>query len=182
MHWRRYALCGIIGPTVAYCFIAISIGLSPWFNWRTNALSDLGHAITSEAASWYNFGLLLSGFLTTIYAVKALRAHAQYTSCCLVTSALLLQLVATFDEVYGFLHFLVSVLLFASFGLGSLVYAVEARSKMASVAFVISLGSWLLYWTGAYAAGIAIPEAISSLATGLWIISSATEILRGKST
>lgn len=181
LDWQKYALCGIAGPSIAYFFIAISIALSSSFSWQSNALSDLGHAVRSDVASWYNFGLLLSGFLTIIYAVTALRAHAKYTSYCLLTSALLLQLVAAFDEVYGSLHFLVSVLLFASFGLGSTVYAVERKSKTACAALVIGLGSWLLYGTRVYPAGLAVPEVISSLATGLWVIISAIEILLGKS-
>jgi hypothetical membrane protein len=143
-------------------------------------LSDLGHAVRSDVASLYNFGLLLSGFLTTIYAITALRIHAKYTSCCLATSALLLQLVATFDEVYGSLHFLVSVLLFVSFGLGAAAYAIEKKSRIASLALIIGLSAWMLYEAGAYHAGVAVPEAIASVATGLWITVSAIKILQGE--
>jgi hypothetical membrane protein len=72
------------------------------------------------------------------------------------------------------------VLLFASFGLGSAAYAIEMKSKIASLALIIGLSSWILYEAGAYHAGVAVPEAISSLATGLWITVSAINILQGK--
>jgi hypothetical membrane protein len=75
------ALLGIIGPLTAYIFIGLSIGLSPSFSWYRNALSDLGHAQRSNVAPIFNFGLLLSGFLTTIYSVRSLIKYAKYTSC-----------------------------------------------------------------------------------------------------
>ncbi|MFP3984804.1 MAG: DUF998 domain-containing protein [Candidatus Bathyarchaeia archaeon] len=175
---RRYALFGIIGPLAAFFFITVSILLSPWFCWGSNALSDLGHAVKSSVAALFNLGLLATGFLTTIYSITAFRNHAKYTSYCLLASAFLLQLVATFDEVYGFLHFLVSVLLFVSFGLASIIYAVEKRSVLASAAFAVGLASWTLYWAGVYTAGIAVPETISSLAIVSWVLLSAFRILQ----
>ena len=66
MNERKYALFGVVGPLVAYFFIVVSIGLSPWFSWSSNALSDLGHSVDSDVASLYNFGLLLAGFLMMI--------------------------------------------------------------------------------------------------------------------
>ncbi len=180
MRERKYALLGIIGPVIAYFFIIVSIALSPWFNWQNNALSDLGHAARS-VAPLYNFGLLLGGLFIVIYSVTIFHYYAKYAGYCLLFSALLLQLVAAFDEVYGFLHFSVSVLLFVSFGLTSLVYFVERRSAVALAAFIVSLVSWIL-WVGVYfeATGVAVPEAISSLATASWVVSSAIRIYVGK--
>jgi len=180
MDERKYALFGIIGPVVAFLFMAISITLSPWFSWWENALSDLGHAVTSDVASVYNFGLLLAGFFIIIYSTTAFRNHAKYTSYFLLASALLLQLVAAFDEVYVFLHVLVSMLLFISFGIASIVYAVERKCGLALVAFMVGLVSWALYLAGIYKAGIAVPETISSLATVSWVILSALKISFGK--
>ena len=72
-----YALFGVVGPLVAYISIGVSIVLSPWFNWESNALSDLGHAIRSEVAPIFDFGLLLAGFLLMVYVVTAFRKHAK---------------------------------------------------------------------------------------------------------
>ncbi|MDH4221891.1 MAG: DUF998 domain-containing protein [Candidatus Bathyarchaeota archaeon] len=181
MNERKYALFGVVGPLVAYLFIGVSIVLSPWFSWWSNALSDLGHFVDSDVASLYNFGLLLAGFFIIIYSITAFRNHAKYSSCCLLVSALILQLVATFDEVYGSLHVIVSILLFVSLGLASIVYAVERKSVLALAAFVIGLGSWILYWAGMYSAGVAVPETISSVVTVSWVMLSAIKIYLGKS-
>jgi hypothetical membrane protein len=178
MNGQRYALFGIAGPLVAYFFIAMSIMLSPWFGWETNALSDLGHATTSTVAPLYNLGLLISGFFIMIYATTIFKDYAKYTSYCLLLSAFPLQLVATFDEVYGILHFVVSVLLFVSFGFASAAYYVERKSVLALTAFIVGPVSWILYWAGNSSVGGAVPETISSLAMVSWVIPSALGILR----
>lgn len=177
---RTCALFGVVGPILAYISIGVSVALSPWFSWYSNDLSDLGHAVKSEVAPIFNLGLLLSGFLIIVYAVAALRKHARYTSICLVFSAFILQSIATFDEIYGFLHFAVSVLFFASIGIASVVYAVERRSFLAVIAFVVGLSSWVVYRMAAYGVGVAIPETISSLAVVSWIMYSAIGIYSGK--
>jgi hypothetical membrane protein len=131
MEKRSYALFGVFGPLVAYISIGVSILLSPWFSWESNALSDLGHAVKSEVASIFNFGLLLAGFLLMVYAVTAFRKHAKYTSICLLTSAFMIQLLATFDEVYGFLHYAVSVPHFIMLSITSIVArALRHRKKI----------------------------------------------------
>ena len=91
-------------------------------------------------------------------------------------SAFILQSIATFDEIYGFLHFAVSVLFFASIGIASIVYAVERRSFLAVIAFVVGLSSWVVFRMATYGAGVAIPETISSLAVVSWIMHSAIRI------
>jgi len=179
---RNYALLGILAPLIAIFFIAVSILLSPWFSWWSNALSDLGRSAAtdvapkSEVAPLFNFGLLLSGFLTILYSITSFRKHAKYTSYLLVIVGLTLQLVAAFDEVYGSLHFLVSVLFFAALGFASISYSVEKRSVLAFAALVIGSVSWLLYGLEIYSAGIAVPETISSMATVLWVMLSALRI------
>ena len=160
----------------------MSIVLSPWFSWGSNALSDLGRsaatdgASKSEVAPLFNFGLLLCGFLMILYSFTIFRKHAKYTSNVLVITGLALQLVATFDEVYGALHFLVSVLFFAALGFASISYSVEKRSVLAFAALVIGSVSWLLYGLEIYSAGIAVPEVISSMAAVTWIMLSALRI------
>ncbi len=175
MEWRGCAILGVIGPLVAYFFIGASVMLSPWFNWQENALSDLGHAIRSRVAPIFNFGLLAAGLLVAIYSVMMLRKYAKHSGRCLLGSSFALQLIATFDEAYGFLHYVVSVLFFVLLGLTSIVYSIERRSPMALIAFMMGLSSWILYWAGAYNAGVAVPEIISSAAASLWITSSALE-------
>ena len=172
-----YALFGVVGPLIAYISIIVSIAYSPWFSWKRSALSDLGHSVNSGVASIFNLGLLLAGFLIIVYALTVFRRHAKYTSICLIASGFMLQLVATFDEVYGFFHFAVSVLFFVLIGVTSIVYIIERKSYLASLMFIINLGSWILYGMRIYRAGVAVPETISSVAVVLWIVVSAVRIL-----
>ena len=178
MNKRAYALLGIVGPLIAYISIGVSIMLSPWFSWETSALSDLGDAVDSEAAPIFNLGLLLAGFLILVYAITVFKRHAKYTSIFLVMSALSLQLVATFNEAYGFSHVVVSVLLFLSIGAASLTYAIERKSYLAVAAFIIGLISWVLFEMKIYSLGVAVPETISTVMAVLWVIFSAIRIMR----
>jgi len=180
MKRQPYALSGIVGPVIALFFIALSIALSPWFSWSSNALSDLGHSVKSDVAPLYNFGLLLAGLFLVIYSVTTFTSGAKYTSCCLFISALSLQLIATFDEVYGSFHTAVSSLFFVSLGFASIIYAVERRSILAAAAFAIGFGSWAFYYARVYITGIAVPEIVSSVATVSWIVLSALGTYLGK--
>ena len=101
---RNLAWLGAVAPLFAYLCIAISIGMSPWFGWDRNALSDLGHSTRSSVAAIYNFGLSATGLLTILFAATAARRHAKWTSLSLVFTGFSLQLVGMFDEVYGRLH------------------------------------------------------------------------------
>ena len=178
MNKRVYALLGIIGPLIAYVSIGASIALSPGFSWEKSALSDLGHAVKSQAAPIFNLGLLLAGFLIMVYAITVFKRHAKYTSIFLGMSALSLQLVATFDEVYVFLHVVVSVMLFLSIGAASLTYAIERKSYLAAATFMIGLISWVLFGMKTYSLGVAVPETISTVMAVSWMIYSAIRIMR----
>ena len=168
------AQLGVLAPLIGYASIAISILLSPWFRWETNALSDLGHSVRSGVAPIYNGGLLLAGFLLLQYSVGGLNRYAKWTSYFLTISAFALQLVATFDEVYGLPHFLASVFFF-SLTPASLSYALEKRSLLAASGLALGFVSWLLYWAKMYSAGVAVPEALSTLAVFPWLLSSAVK-------
>jgi hypothetical membrane protein len=173
---KQWALFGVAGPLVAFIFIGISIALVPWFSWWNNALSDLGHAVHSRSAPYFNFGLLLAGLLITVFTVTVFWKHAKYTSPFLMMTAFALQLVAVFDEVYGQLHGTVSVIFFVFLILSCLVYAIEKRSILGVLSFVIGLGVWILFGERIIQAGIAVPEIISVVAATSWVILSALKI------
>ena len=177
MNERYWSLFGVAGPLVAYVFIGVSIASAPWFSWWNNALSDLGYALRSESAPYFNFGLLLTGLLIVVYTVTVFWKYAKYTSLFLFATAFALQLVAVFDEVYGQLHGTVSVIFFVFLIMSCLVYAVEKRSILAALSFIIGLSSWILYWGKIYQAGVAVPEIISATAAMSWVILSAVKII-----
>lgn len=176
MHEQKVALLGIITPVIATVFIGVSIGLSPWFAWEENALSDLGHSTNSEVAALFNFGLLLTGFCLIIYSMTCFKYHAKYTSYSLVAAGFSLQLVATFNEVYKPLHFLVSVLFFLSLAISCISFAIEKKSVLAVGALGFGLAIWILYGLDIYSSGIAVPEALSALAVSSWVMLSAFRI------
>jgi hypothetical membrane protein len=180
MDERKLALLGVIGPLTAYVFIGMAIWLSPWFSWWVNALSDLGHATRSSAAYIFNFGLLLTGLLIMVFAIMVFRKYAKYTSVSLAATAFALQMVAAFNETYGFLHFEVSVLFFVLLGVSSIVYAIERRSFLSVIAFIVGLSSWALYGAKIYSGGVAIPEILSSTAALSWVVLAALKICFNK--
>ena len=45
----------------------------PWFNWGSNALSDLGHSVNSDVSYIFNLGLLLGGFFLIVYSIAYYR-------------------------------------------------------------------------------------------------------------
>jgi len=177
MNDKYWSLFGVAGSLVAYVFIGVSIASAPWFSWWNNALSDLGYALRSESAPYFNFGLLLTGLLIVVYTVTVFWKYAKYTSLFLFATAFALQIVAVFDEVYGHLHGTVSVIFFVFMILSCLVYAVEKRSVFGALSFIIGLGTWILYWGKIYQAGIAVPEIISATAAMSLVILSAVQIL-----
>ncbi len=176
MNDKYWALFGVAGPLVAYFFIGISIASVVWFSWWNNALSDLGHAVHSGSAPYFNFGLLLAGSFIAVFTVMVFWKHAKYTSPFLLMTAFALQLVSVFDEVYGQLHGTVSVIFFVFLILSCLVYAAEKRSILGALSFVIGLGVWILYGGRILQAGIAVPEIISVVAATSWVIISALKI------
>ena len=180
MQKENYALTGVLGPITAIIFITAAIALSPWFSWGDNALSDLGNSVGSDAASVFNFGLLLAGFLTIIYATTSFKKHARITSYVLTLSGFSLQLVGAFDEVYGMLHTQISVLFFVAISLASISYMIEKRSLLAGLALIVGLASWIFYGLEIFSAGIAVPETISSMATATWVALSALRIYFNK--
>ena len=179
MDERLYCIFGFAAPTVSLASIAASILLSPWFSWRINALSDLGHATRSSVSPIFNLGLLLGGFFMVIYVGTIFRRYSKYTSVCITVSAFTLQLIATFNEVYPLLHLIVSVLFFLSIGVSLIVYSIEKKVYVALLAFFISLLSWITY-ERLYDLGVAVPETVSSLAVSSFIVYSAARIYLGK--
>jgi hypothetical membrane protein len=175
MNERIYALFGVFGPLLVYFSLVLSLVLSPWFRWETNALSDLGYAGTSDVAPIFNFGLLLAGFLMTVYALTVFQKHAKYSSFCLLFSTFLVQLLATFNGVYGSLHYFAAVPHFSMLSLTSIVYTIEKRSVLAFTTFFIVIISWIIYASNVFSIGIAIPEMMSKLVL-VWIMYSATKI------
>ena len=108
---RVIALFGILGSSVAYFAIGLSICFSPWFDWTKNALSDLG---IGEAGYIFNYGLVVAGFLLVPFSLL-LRKMLPYSrlgrnDAVIFLFAVSLALISVFPEKENVLavHFLFS--------------------------------------------------------------------------
>jgi len=167
---------GVLPFLIALAFIALSISAYPGFSFRRNALSDLGHATKSPTAVTFNLGLQTAGFLMACYALAFVRRVFPLTGWSLVISAYLLQLVAVFDEVYGSVHGLVSVLFFLSLLAAALLHSYERRSLLPASLAAVGLLGWIAFWFGPFEWGIAMPETISVVATFAWYLRMVLEV------
>lgn len=149
--------------------ILVAAVLSNWFSLVDNALSDLGHATRSSVAPLFNTGLSLGGLMIAIGGVKYLGSVSRKLSILMCATGYSLILVAVFDEVYGALHFYVSVLFFVLLFITAVYYAIalsrNRRLQLATIALLTAgLVSWIFHFTLKLPKGAAIPELISLLA------------------
>lgn len=182
---RFAAICGILGPLIAFTGIAISITLSPtWFNWFTNALSDLGHP-SRPVAPIFNGSLIICGIVTLPLAFRLILLQRSLKSIIGVIGGVFLLIsqffligVGVFHEGFTGLHYTVSVGLFVTLLLFGLIYGVTMMlSKdirlfgiLAFLLALIAAAIWVadftlpVPWTG-----VAIPEIISAIAVVIWV-------------
>jgi len=175
----RSAFFGLAAIIVFYVFTALAVLLSPWFSWIANALSDLGNVSTSGAAAIFNFGLMASGFLLLLYSVIGLRVSAPVTSYLLAFTGLSLQFVGAFNETYGTLHLVVSVILFLSLLVSSLAYFAERRSYLALIV-LFGIVPWVMLAYKIFFTGAALPEIFSSFLVMPWILSTIASVKKGE--
>jgi len=161
--WRlsTFTTLGIVGVVIPLVFIGVAILYSPWFDVANNALSDLGHAMRSSAASIFNLGLCLGGFIVGTHAVYYMINVDKLFGLLLTSSGFNLILIAVFDEVYGTLHFIVSVIFFLMLAVFLVVYSIRFKSVTAIAAVIISLVIWFLHFVCDIPKGAAIPELVS---------------------
>jgi hypothetical membrane protein len=177
-------LCGIIGPLVSFCFIALAISHSlSWFSWTSSALSDLaGPKATITATTIFNFGLILGGLLSMIFAIGLIHVLRKRTlgligALLLVLSDASLIAVGIFPETTGRIHFYVSVAFFALFpislffiGASAVMDSSERDLGFATILFgmfaVISVAPLILVDV----TDVGIHELLAALAGSMWSI------------
>lgn len=143
----KIVLVGILGLSIVYSCLAASIALSPRFSWLRNTLSGLGHSVKSNVAVVFNLGLVLGGFLIAQYAILLLlKVRRMFTYYFLAFSGFCLQLVGVFDEVYGIIHFIVSLFFFLAIIIATAFYIFEGKSRLASISLLVEVGSWIAYY------------------------------------
>ena len=150
---RLAHLAPVIIPLVC---IMISIAMYPGFSFWKNALSDLGHA-ERETAPIFNFGLVTGG---TLLLLRSRRISLRVTSRSLAVTSYFLILVGTFDEVYGLLHYWVSVFFFVGLIITAFIASLEMGKRYPALLGLLSAAVWAVHFSGVKW-GVAVPETIS---------------------
>jgi hypothetical membrane protein len=171
---------GVLAPVLAFTFILLAVGSYPQFSWTANALSDLG-VVSGVTAGVFNSGLIICGVLCLTFAVGLyLLVESVIGRVGVFVFALAcvsLVAIGTFPESVSPAHYMVSVAFFVLLPISLLVitagFALKRQAKMAvftlAVAVVAAL-PWVLYFTVHYVSGVAVPEAVSGLAGGVWTV------------
>ncbi len=169
IHWLAIAgvaigLIGVLACTFLY----------PGFDWTDNALSDMGR-VGKPTAPLYNGVLLISGALLLVFSSFALWRERRVSWSLLLLTSVFLQMVATYDEAYGLLHGVVSVLFFLCLGFYVLAAGIERRSPLAVATFFATLAMWILHYRFG-PPGVAIPEYLSALLGTGWVLRYSLEV------
>ena len=169
----------IIGPIYALGSIAVSILLSPWFHWRTNAISDLG---VHPVAPIFNISLIVCGILCAIFSlgvilrlkswVGKLGMGTMFLACISLVG------IGVFTEDYSPTHFQFSVAFFVLLLLAALILSPYFLLKRKTCflglcglgVVLVGIFGWAYFFAVGWGPGIAIPEALTFVPAGLWII------------
>ncbi|MCS7143193.1 MAG: DUF998 domain-containing protein [Aigarchaeota archaeon] len=176
--YRVTSLLGLIGAVAAYPLVILAVIQSPWFDLFSNALSDLGRYSNYPGNVYFNAGLILSGLLTSVFAislivsVKSISLETWKYTLLIATVSLIA--IGLFPEDLGALHLVPSVTFFASLPLTILIYGTinlySGRKAVGVEALILSsacIGVWTADWSWS---GVAIQELITSIIGSYWIV------------
>lgn len=185
---RVSGFCGILSPFLAFLFIFLSVSFFQGFDFGRNALSDLaGWNASFLSALFFNLGLIISGFLTLVFAFGLgkilpsgfLGVLGLYI---FVLDAVALCLIGVFPETAGKIHFYVSVAFFAFFpvalfliGLQMLLSGWTGLGVFTFIDGTASAVVWLFPFEG-----LAVPETLAALTASFWSFVLGVEMLTHK--
>lgn len=178
-------LCGVLAPTIGLVSVGLStlLASSTEFTWAGHALSDLGRPAASTF-TLFNAGLIVAGLVALPFVV-VLREWAQgYIDGLAILSYIITVLALIFVGIFHLPHgyhappaivfFVggpVTLWLFAT----SFILAGEIRFGLRSmwlgIASVLGWAVWMLYVAlSGTTRWFAVPEAVSGLIFGIWVI------------
>ncbi len=134
--WLRLAgICGILVPIFTLSLILLSINSYQFFNWESNALSDLG-VISGNTAVFFNYGLVGGGLLILFFVPglsllldnnfnRIVLPFFVLACCFLITIGLFPENIKPIHYLVsvGFFFFLPLLLLLESLCLGSYIFS-----------------------------------------------------------
>jgi len=191
---KSYPFFAVAAVVIAYCSITIAILVSPWFSWFGNALSDLGNTssvrnISSGAAWIFDSGLILSGMLSTLFSIllsKDERFSWKYLiwTIPLAVASIDLAMIGVFNESFGEIHVIVSVIFFFFTALALLTYSYVSfpigTPKTGAIALILGIlcaVMWVARWPWQ---GVAIQETVTSLASSVFVATIAMNRIKIK--
>lgn len=174
---RLFGYFGVLAPVVGFVMIFLAIGTAPWFSWTGNALSDLG--VEGLTAVLFNSGLAMTAAVMMAFSLglyeltRGSRVGTLSFLLMLAASGWLLG-IGRFPETAGRIHYYFSVAFFVTLPLALAAFTVHTRRAgprwLANLTAACGLAAAVV-WAPDWSA-VAIPEALSALAVGVW--SSAT--------
>jgi|TARA_B110000263_G_scaffold244200_1_gene251904 hypothetical membrane protein len=189
---KKFGLVGISSPIIGILAVLVSIYFSPWFEWSTHALSDLGVVQEggTQVAIWiFNGGMVTAGLLIAIFISSTRKTipdnlMSKIAYSLIFIGGINLALVGVFPySVSGTIHLVVALIYFIFMPIGLIMIGVERRARDKNFA-IFSIGSGIVSLVvigGAilgilgtpigtiYPEGVAIPEFIEAVILGLWI-------------
>ena len=170
---KLFGWFGIITPVFGFAMIFLAISTAPWFSWEANALSDLG--VEGFTATLFNGGLMMTA---AVMAMFSLGIYEYTKGDKLGLAAFVVNLASAFFLVgIGFFnenvrphHYIFSVAFFVALPLSVLIMGAYLLRKgtrdlgqLSVAAGAVGCLIWALTWDG-----VAIPEAVSAGAAGVW--------------
>ena len=180
---RLTGLCGILSPIVTLSLIFIAIGMSPWFNWHNNALSDLGisHTPNPFNATLIGGGLMYLVFVGGFLHWTGLTSRlSKLAAICLVAGALGLPLIGLLPEDIQPPHYIVAVTYFLATPLAYLLFGSDwlRRGRQLPGALTLAAGLTAILMIGAVPhKRIAVPEILAALVMAVWTFAIGMKLL-----
>ena len=189
---RKFGLVGIASPIIGILAVLVSIYFSPWFEWPTHALSDLGVVQEggTQVAIWiFNGGMVTAGLLIAIFISSTRKTipdnlMSKIAYSLIFIGGINLALVGVFPyNISGTIHQIVAIIYFIFTPIGLIMIGVERRARdknfaifsiVSGIVSLVVIGGAVLGILGTpigtiYPEGVAIPEFIEAVILGLWI-------------
>ena len=177
---RRVAgVCGISSQAIGLVSLLIVVSMSPWFSWTENYLSVLG--VKGSTTTLFNSGLILTGVLSTIFAIGLGRSLlldgllGQLGMASLILSSAALSIMGIFPRTIGITHNCASLAFLLLISLAIFLIGIKLITLSQKTWGVLSLTAVILIATFQIVpwpwSGGAIPQSLSVLLWSLWTIS-----------
>ena len=180
--WFRISgICGIISPIFAFSLIFLAINSYELFDWKLNALSDLG-VVSGITATFFNYGLIGAGLISMVFAIGLFIFRdkiklSRISFFFFILTCVSLIAIGLFPENVKPVHYFVSVAFFVFLSifllLSSVSFIFNGQSYIGLFSFsifIVATVPWILNFSSNLFIGVAIPEAISGLGISLWTI------------